>query len=121
MRRSVPFLVLLLLAFMGLVALADSAIARITMRWEDEDLTRRARLAVVAARPMLQYAWYTSGDMLDSVLQGITRDERVIAVATCTNGKRVAASTLFPREVDCGTAEARRDKGPCWWNPDPLA
>ncbi len=110
MRRSVPFLVLLLLAFMGLVALADSAIARITMRWEDEDLTRRARLAVVAARPMLQYAWYTSGDMLDSVLQGITRDERVIAVATCTNGKRVAASTLFPREVDCGTAEARRDK-----------
>lgn len=110
MRRSLPFLALLLLAFMGLVAIADTAIGRITMRWEDDDLTRRARLAVVAARPMLQFAWQSGGDMLDSVLRGIAHDDRVVGVATCEGSTLVAASPMFPQNVNCEAAERRRDR-----------
>lgn len=102
MRRPVFFITILLAAFLGLATVVDFAAGRLSRRWLEDDLARRAQLAVMAARPILADAWTTGAGRLDSALAEIANDERIIGLAACDGrGQPLAASAQFPRNVEC--------------------
>jgi trehalose 6-phosphate synthase len=103
MRRHVTFFAMLLGSFVGLAAIADTVVGRLADRWLDDDLTRRARLAVLAARPRLVDAWDAQRQQLGAVLADLAHDDRVVGLAACDGrGELVARSAQFPGTVDCG-------------------
>lgn len=107
MRRPVTLAALLLGAFLALAALVDYGVARMSSHWLNDDLTRRARLAVLAARPTLVTAWRSGTSSLEAVLANVARDERVVALAACDGGAGPRARTVaFPEFVPCRVAAA---------------
>ncbi len=91
----------------GLVILALGAYVALTSTtrgWFERDVQLRAELAVRAARQALAAHWSRdSRSGLASVLSDITRDERVMAAAACSDGGELLAATeSYPPELSCG-------------------
>ena len=114
MRRPVILVALLLGVFLALATIVDYGVARLSNSWLDDDLQRRARLAVLAARPVLASAWDSAGAPLDSALANVARDEHVVGLAACSgSGAPVSHSALFPRSITCSVvADADDDRRP---------
>jgi trehalose 6-phosphate synthase len=108
MRVVVRFLILLLsalalLAFLGYVVLTNT-----TAHWFERDLELRARLAVAAARHSLETAAQGDKYRLKSILNDLTRDERIMAAAACSHtGGQLVATELYPAEFSCAKLLAR--------------
>lgn len=112
MRRSVPYLALLLVAFVSLAAVADTVVARRTRQWLSDDLRRRAELGISAMQPTLERAWPGDSEPLGGLLERIAHDERIVGVLACSGaGEELAATEDFPSSVDCGSIAARRETG----------
>jgi trehalose 6-phosphate synthase len=101
MKRWFPFLLTLVVG-LGLLAWGASVIvARTTGQWFEKDMKLRAELGVRGAQHILVEHWQ-NGDRqtLLSVLDDLTRDERIMAAAACTLDFSMLASTPgFPQQV----------------------
>jgi len=121
MRRTLRFLVVLL-GGLGLLAVVGYyALTSTTRRWFDKDISLRAQLAVSAAQQSLLASWHGDSAMLGATLADITRDERILGAAACSErGELLAATPLYPREFTCRTVleRMRREIEPganIWW------
>lgn len=98
---------LVLLLGLGVLAfVGDVVLSHTTRAWFERDLSLRANLAVSSASQSLAAAW---GDraQLTSVLTDISRDERIIGAAACSDdGQFAAATPAFPPEFDCARITA---------------
>ena len=123
MRRAIRF-ILALVVGLALVTWAGSVVVHNTARaWFEKDLRLRAQLAISGARQALISHWRNdqSGD-LQELLDEITRDERIMAAAACTNDLLTLAQTKdFPGQLSCGALEpfvrpdAREDPASTAW------
>jgi trehalose 6-phosphate synthase len=101
MRRAARLLLALLLGLAALAFVGDFALTRTTRAWWERDLALRSQLAVYSANKSLADNW---GDpaRLASVLDDVTRDERIMGAAACSATRELVAQTrAFPREFDC--------------------
>src|SRR3954464_11854429 len=99
LRYALP-IVLGLALFSGLSYLVVSATSR---SWFEDDVRLRAELALRGARTALSDQWAT-GDRkaVQHLLDDITSDERIVAVAACkSDGSAFAQTSEFPAEVSC--------------------
>jgi trehalose 6-phosphate synthase len=89
-----------LAAALALVAWGASALFNRQARaWAERDLAMRSRLALEGARPALAEA---GGAGARKVLEGLVRDERLVAAALClANGAGEAASAGYPAQYAC--------------------
>lgn len=112
MRRSVPYLAMLLIAFVSLAAVADTVVAHRTRQWLSDDLRRRAELGISAMQPALLRAWPGDSEPMGELLERIAHDERIVGVLACSGGmEELAATSGFPTTVDCTTLSARTESG----------
>ena len=112
MRRSVRFLILLVAGLALLTGFGYGALTRTTRRWFESDLTSRSALAIASARRSLVRNWTDDRVRLTGTLNDITRDERIMGAAACSqSGEQLAATNLYPVEFSCRTilARMRRD------------
>ncbi|MFO0598038.1 MAG: trehalose-6-phosphate synthase [Myxococcaceae bacterium] len=102
MRRLLRFL-LALMSGLALLAVAGYfGLTRTTRAWFEADLALRSKLAVTSAQASLTREWGDGAGQLSSVLSDITRDERIMAAAACTDdGSRRAATSGFPLAFSC--------------------
>lgn len=109
MRRSVPFLAVLLTALALLGVVGYLALAHTTRGWFEADLALRSRLAVSAARQSLERDWQADADRLAATLADLTRDERILGAAACSPaGSLLAATEKYPEELSCRSVLGRR-------------
>jgi len=102
MPRLLKFIGVLLLALGVLSGLGYWALARTTQSWFEADLSLRSRLAVTAAHESLINHWRSDPTRLAQTLADITRDERIMAAAACSNkGERLASTQTFPLAFSC--------------------
>jgi trehalose 6-phosphate synthase len=114
MRRAARFVIALVLG-LGLLAWVSSVVVnRTTQAWFAKDLSLRAQLAVSGARRALVAHWGNGdGAELRSLLDEITRDERVMAAAACGDGLTLIARTKdFPERFTCAALGAHVRPGP---------
>ncbi|MBS2021910.1 MAG: trehalose-6-phosphate synthase [Deltaproteobacteria bacterium] len=103
-------MVLLTLATLAAFAwAADGVLTRMTRAWFVRDVELRSELAVNGARQALVAHWQakdTAG--LVSVLEEITRDERIQGAAACADdGTTLASTSAYPSEFPCRLIAAR--------------
>ncbi len=100
LRAARLFLALLL--FLAVVALVgEQLMARTTRAWFEHDLTLRSQLAVASASQSLVESW-SDPSRLGAVLSDMTRDERIMGAAACSETRALMAATQgFPREFTC--------------------
>ena len=85
------------------------ALTRKTSDWFHADLELRTRLAVASARQSLIAHWDTEPHRLLETLADITRDERIMAAAACSETDMMLAATeLYPLEFSCRAVRTRR-------------
>ena len=102
MSRSVRFLVLLLGGLAILTAVAWLGLTRITGTWFERDLELRTQLAVQAARQSLADYWDSDPERLHDTLADITRDDRIMAAASCRlDGRQLVATEAWPTSFTC--------------------
>jgi trehalose 6-phosphate synthase len=109
MRRALRF-ILALVAGLGLLTWGASVlVGRTTRDWFDRDIRLRAELAVSGARAALVAQWTPQkADQLREILDGIARDERIMAVAACGTDLALLARTgRFPVDLSCSEVNAR--------------
>jgi trehalose 6-phosphate synthase len=84
-------------------------LTRTTRTWFERDVQLRAELAVRSAQQGLLAHWSREeADVLRSILQDITRDERVMGAAACSSyGELLAATESFPDELSCSALTRR--------------
>jgi len=124
MRRASRFLGVLLVG-LSLLAVGGYLVLTQTMRsWFEADHALRSRLAVGSARQSLADNWHTSRSRLTETLADITRDERIMGAAACSeDGQLLAATESYPVEFSCRSvlermrSEAR--KGATSWTMSP--
>jgi len=105
LRVLVPLLAILAALAWGATVLVNGT----TRSWFERDVSLRARLVANGAREALA-THVRTGDTrrLGAVLDEITRDDRVLAVAVCTPGLRTVAHTpLLPDRYTCEALAAR--------------
>jgi trehalose 6-phosphate synthase len=114
MRRTIRFLVALLLGLTLLAVAGYAVVTRTMARWFERDLALRSSLAVAAARQSLAAHWGADGEGLVATLADITHDERIMGAAACApNGELVAATDTYPEEFSCRSVLDRmREEGP---------
>jgi trehalose 6-phosphate synthase len=113
MRRTLPFLLALLVGLAILVLGGYFVLTRTTRTWFERDLSLRSSLAVGSAKQSLVENWSRPPGRLESVLADITRDERVLGAAACTpEGHLIAATRQFPDSVSWEGAIARLAERP---------
>ena len=119
MKRVARFLVVLLAAGILLAWVAAMVVERTTRHWFEEDIVQRSGLVANNARQQLLASWAPpQGDALAASLTNITRDERIMAAAACTEGGQLLARTpLLPPQLTCAAiakrvAEARAKADP---------
>ena len=102
MSRLLRFLLLLVCGLGLLAAVGYFGLMRMTHRWMESDLNLRAILAVTSAERSLAEHWRPKDPALVETLAAITRDERILGAAACTeNDERLAATESFPDELGC--------------------
>lgn len=102
MRRAARFLFALLLGLALLTAAAHWALRRTVGEWVQRDLALRSELAVAAARQSLELGWGKDQSRLQSTLADITRNERNLGAAACSDtGQLLAATDAYPPEFSC--------------------
>jgi trehalose 6-phosphate synthase len=81
--------------------------------WADEDLTRRAALAVNGAREALELHQQAKDEPgMRKILEGLTRDERLLSAAFCDpHNLTLAATSRFPKALDCSAADSTQADG----------
>jgi len=94
--------ILALIVGLSLLTWAASGIVDTTAReWFERDVTSRAHLVLASASHSLAGSWNNPVE-LDSLLLGIARDERVMAVSACNADLTMRSSTPdFPQEFNC--------------------
>jgi trehalose 6-phosphate synthase len=100
-KRWFPFLLALVVG-LGLLAWGASVIVvRTTGQWFEKDMKLRSELAVRGAQHILAEHWRSDGrETLLSVLNDITRDERIMTAAACALDFSPLASTPgFPEDI----------------------
>jgi trehalose 6-phosphate synthase len=109
MTRAIRFLVALVLGLALLTGVASIAVHRMTRRWFENDVARRAQLAVNGARQALQIRLRAGdGPALASILEDMARDEWVMGAALCdANLAQLAGSQEYPRTIGCADLGAR--------------
>jgi len=101
-KRMARFLVLLLLGLGAATLLVFTMLTHASRQWFEKDLRLRTELAVVAARQSLVAHWDEPSATLSETLTDITRDERILAAAACSNGgKTIAATPDYPNAYSC--------------------
>ncbi|MCC6648875.1 MAG: trehalose-6-phosphate synthase [Polyangiaceae bacterium] len=125
MRRALPFLSVLLVGLALLAVAGYFLLTHTTNKWFEADLALRSRLAVVSARQSLKRNWGGDHAKLAETLADITRDERIMSAAACTEaGERLAATSSYPAEFSCHSVlermreEAARGADSWSMNPD---
>ena len=79
-----------------------------TRDWFEAELNLRTSLAVASARQSLISNWSVDGQQLLITLTDITRDERIMASAACSeDGSMLAATDTYPAEFSCSRIHAR--------------
>jgi trehalose 6-phosphate synthase len=91
---------------LGLAVLAwggYEVLTRTTRQWFQRDVQLRAELAVRSAQQSLAARWNSdNAAAMTSILDDITRDERVMGAAACSDAGVVLAVTgAFPEELSC--------------------
>jgi trehalose 6-phosphate synthase len=100
--RAFRFLLVLIAGLACLTWLAWFAVHRITAEWFERDLLLRSRLVVLGAKQTLATHWATDPARLDTLLEDITRDERIFAAAACDRSRGLLAATReFPSTISC--------------------
>ena len=105
LRWGLPLLAVLAVLAWG----AGTLVQHTTRRWFQRDVGLRARLAVDGAQEALA-AHIRSGDRrkLGAALGAISRDDRILAAAVCSEGMKTLARTgAIPRGFDCEGLAAR--------------
>jgi trehalose 6-phosphate synthase len=106
MKPLAKLLVPLLLALAVLVWIASIAVARVTRRWYEDDISSRSMLAVRGARETLVREW-SDATAVTRLLEDITRDERIMGMAACTSdGSLIARTREYPPYLDCAAVRA---------------
>ncbi|MFN7698975.1 MAG: trehalose-6-phosphate synthase [Deltaproteobacteria bacterium] len=92
-----------LVVFLGLLSFAGyEALDAVTREWFERDLALREELAIASAGQGLVEAFERGPSSLSRILDGITRDERILGAAACdTGGTRVASTDAYPHELGC--------------------
>jgi hypothetical protein len=79
-----------------------------TRNWFAADVELRSRLAVESARQSLAANWSTDRARLMETLIDITRDERIMGAAACSDaGGLLAATDSYPSEFSCRSVMER--------------
>lgn len=95
-------LILVLFGLLALAGLGQAVVERTTNRWFVADLDLRSQLAVDAARADVGRNWWLGENALRESLAAMTRDERILGAAACTESGQVVASTdSYPEDVSC--------------------
>ena len=109
MRRAVRFLLVLLAGLALLATVAYLSLAKITRDWFAKDLELRSQLAVTSARQSLVERWGGDRARLTETLADITRDERIMGAAACSErGALQAATDAYPSQLSCETVRRAR-------------
>ncbi|HKB69839.1 MAG TPA: trehalose-6-phosphate synthase [Thermoanaerobaculia bacterium] len=108
MRRVTRFVVALVLGLGFLTWLASRVVERTAREWFDKDVDLRARLVVSGARQSLVSHWNEPRrTKLSDLLSEITRDERIMAAAACSDDLRMLTRTKdFPERFTCAAIGA---------------
>jgi trehalose 6-phosphate synthase len=103
MRRVARFLLVLLASGALLAWVAALLVERTTREWFEEDIRARAGLVANGSRQSLLSHWSRGeSDALTGILNDITRDERIMAAAACTDRMEMLARTPeLPGQVSC--------------------
>lgn len=101
---------LLLPLSLGLIVLAYVSIVlfdQLTITWFNKDADARSRLAVSAvSASLLSQVRSEEFNQLHAVLERMTRDDRLYAIALCKNDPQPIVKTeLFPESVNCSTID----------------
>jgi trehalose 6-phosphate synthase len=108
MRNALRFLLVLTLGLGALALIGYFVLERTTRRWFESDVTLRSQLAVAASRQSLAESIVSHSGQLERVLTDITRDERIMGAAVCSNeGLLIAATDAFPQEFACASINSR--------------
>lgn len=112
LRKNLPYLSLLLVAFVSLAAVADSVVSRRARQWLDDDLRKRAELGIEAMQPALMREWNSPSDSLSTLLERMARNERVVGVLACSAGGETLGATMgLPAPVTCAVIRANQAAG----------
>ncbi len=110
MSKTTRFAVALVLGLGLLTWAAWELVHRTTRGWFEKDIRLRAELAVSGARRSLIAHWANPSE-LGGVLAEITRDERVMATAACSDSHEMVAHTRdFPEVFSCRQLAERLDE-----------
>ena len=102
MRTLAVFFTALIVCLAALSLAGYTALDAVTREWFERDLALREELAIRAAEPGLEEAFARGPLPITRILEGITRDERILGAAACDpSGHRVAATAAYPSEVGC--------------------
>jgi trehalose-6-phosphate synthase len=103
MRRTMKFLIGLVLSLAILTWVASTIVRRTTRRWFENDVRLRAELVLSGAHEALTSHWSREDRReLERMLNEITRDEHVMAVAACNPDLTLLTSTSgFPPSLSC--------------------
>jgi trehalose 6-phosphate synthase len=102
MRRGFRFFIALVVGLALLSAAGYLALTHVTRGWFEADLALRTRLATSAANQALVANWGRSREQLSAVLTDMTRDERIMGAAACSDsGDTLAVTEAYPRELSC--------------------
>jgi trehalose 6-phosphate synthase len=103
MKRVARFLLVLLASGALLAWVAALVVERTTREWFEEDIRSRAGLVATGSRQNLLSHWSRGdSDALTGILNDITRDERIMAAAACTDRMEMLARTPeLPGQISC--------------------
>jgi trehalose 6-phosphate synthase len=97
-RRAAQFLAVVLVGLAVLALAGYAVLDRTTSGWFERDLQLRSSLAVLAARQSLIRNWHDC-QQLTTLLEDVTRDERILGAAACSlHGDLLAATQSYPAE-----------------------
>jgi trehalose 6-phosphate synthase len=115
-RLQLRFLIPLILIVSAAAYLALPLMDKLTLRWFSRDLTLRGTLVANALSESIAEALPDPrGRKLQALFNRAVQDERLVAIAVCSNEKKLLQRTsTFPKDLDCARAEKIAT------DPDPL-
>jgi trehalose 6-phosphate synthase len=120
MRRAIRFVVLLIIALALLTWNASRLVNGAARRWFERDMALRARLAINGARQGLISDWQNDDrQKVQSMLEELTHDERIIGAAACgPDGQLLTRTAEFPAELSCADIQPHVAQTPGFiqWN-----
>ncbi|HVV82171.1 MAG TPA: trehalose-6-phosphate synthase [Kofleriaceae bacterium] len=116
MPRTLRFLVVLVVGLLGLTFIGYIGLVSTTRSWFDKDMALRAQLAVESAHGALLRNWGPDRRaILESTLEDVTRDERIMGAAACSlDGETLVQTDAFPPGLGCAGGLAYLGAAPSW-------